>query len=378
MSRNGAAAGYEPVYWGDLAAKFRWNLASRPKTQLIHMGGNASFAGLGALREATSQTPLDKTGDLVGSPGPVLGVAPTTDANGVGEPLSSVAVDKRGDFLADLYLACRPAEPGDDPIADDPDIAAIADAAASVAEKWDRIVSEETTDDARAQRLIAEVDANLFPSDLVGMGGAADWITDAGEMLRRAAVWPGDAVSTIFAETRPILNEFVAYFVGDVFTYLTNRGDEKDPGPIPSVVFPALRRAQARKKATGEPIVIVSHSMGGQLIYDALTYFADHDPTLYDVEIDHWITCGSQVSLFAEMRLFLGQIEAPPPAKLPKPARVKLWTNFFDPNDLVGFVMTPVFDDVSDIEYNTGYGLALAHTGYLARPSFFESVASLL
>jgi hypothetical protein len=31
LAVNGAAPGYEPVYWGDVAAKFRWNLESRPK-----------------------------------------------------------------------------------------------------------------------------------------------------------------------------------------------------------------------------------------------------------------------------------------------------------------------------------------------------------
>jgi hypothetical protein len=40
--------------------------------------------------------------------------------------------------------------------------------------------------------------------------------------------------------------------------------------------------------------------------------------------------------------------------------------------------MKGIFDQVDDLEYDTGYGLALAHTGYLARPSFFRAMADAL
>jgi hypothetical protein len=62
--------------------------------------------------------------------------------------------------------------------------------------------------------------------------------------------------------------------------------------------------------------------MGGQLTYDALAYFAAGDPVLDGFEVDHWITCGSQVSLFAEMQLFLGQPQTQAGEKLPMPPRV--------------------------------------------------------
>jgi hypothetical protein len=45
---------------------------------------------------------------------------------------------------------------------------------------------------------------------------------------------------------------------------------------------------------------------------------------------------------------------------------------------LVGFIMAPVFDGVTDKAYDTGFGLAFAHTGYLGRPSFFEAMAAEL
>ena len=108
LSVNNAAPGYEPVYWGDVAARFRWDLASRPPTALLHMGGEESFAGLGSLREASTRTPLDDTGRPADDDGPVLraptGAAPATTT----PPLATVPRERRADFLADLYLAVRP------------------------------------------------------------------------------------------------------------------------------------------------------------------------------------------------------------------------------------------------------------------------------
>lgn len=78
------------------------------------------------------------------------------------------------------------------------------------------------------------------------------------------------------------------------------------------------------------------------------------------------------------MRLFLGQAEVPSGTKLPMPSRVRVWTNYYDRNDVVGFVMEPVYQGVKDLAYDTGYGLAFAHTGFLARPSFFQALAERL
>ena len=377
LSVGGTSPGYEAVYWGDLAATFAWNLSSRPPTRLLGMGGGGDFAGLGSLRGATADTPLDKAVPVQAPAGPVLG-RPAVAAPPPTPPLASIPRDRRPDFLADLYLASAPARGCEDPMVDEPPVAALAAAADVVADRWDEIAAAETTDDVRASRLVAAVDAQLRGDGLIGMGGFADWMTRAGEVVRRAATWPGDAVGTVLGEGRPIANDFVAHFIGDVLTYIARRGDRDHPGDVPKRILAALRRAQERKKKTGERIVVVSHSMGGQLVYDALAHFAQGDRLLDEFEVDHWFTCGSQVSLFAEMRLLLGQPEATAGARLPMPPRVRAWTNYYDRNDLVGFVMEPVFDGAKDLEYDTGYGLALAHTGFLARPSFFAAMAGRL
>jgi hypothetical protein len=380
LAVGGNNVDYLPVYWGDVAARFRWNLESRPKTAILAQGGAGAFAGLGSLREASDRTPLDNAVQRPAAQGPVINAAGAVPSVAAAPALTMIPRNKRADFLADLYLAVHPrAKNSEDAIAEDARLASLAAAAAEVAESWDTIVASEATDDARASRLISTVEERLSGSTIIPQGGFADWMSKAGETLRRAATWPGDAVSTVFGEVRPVVNEFVAYFIGDVLAYINERDIDGAPGVIPGRVLGALRTAQQRKKATGEKIVVVSHSMGGQLLYDALTFYAPKDPTLAGLSVDHWISCGAQVSLFAELTLFKGQpANVAMPRKLPRPAAVAAWTNFYDRNDLVGFIMSPIFEDVTDKEYDTGYGLAFAHTGYLARPSFFEAVAAQL
>jgi hypothetical protein len=374
------AVEYVPVYWGDVAARFRWNLASRPKTAILQAGAAGSFAGLGSLREAGARTPLDAVAPGISPRGPVLGRPATPNAPSA-PPLTTVPRERRADFIADLYLAVHPRRNrGEDPIAENAQVAPLADAAFEVATQWDVIVAGEANDAMRASVFVREVEKRLTGSQVVAQGGATDWMSAAGEALRRAAMWPGDAVSTVFAELRPVVNEFVAYFIGDVLSYMNERDTAgAAAGTIPHRVLEALRRAHRRKQETGEKIVVVTHSMGGQLLYDAVTFYAPRDPALRGLVVDHWLSCGAQVSLFAELGLFKGQpndVEAP--AKLSRPGFVDAWTNFYDLNDLVGFIMAPIFEGVTDKSYDTGYGLAFAHTGYLGRPSFFEAMAAEL
>lgn len=374
LSVNGSAIDYAPVFWGDAAARFRWDLSTRPLTALLKAGGDEAFPGLGSLREVAANSPLDRTAPQSLAEGPVLGAAASAPVN-VAPPLASIDRKRRADFVADLYLAVRPHDTARDPIAEDPSVAAIADAAASVAADWDQLVGRRTTEEAKAALLVQEVAARLSGDNLLAQGGLEDWMTKAGETLKRAVVWPADAVSTVFAELRPVMNELVAYFIGDVLVYLAERQTHDGLGEIPKRVLAALKQAHSHKKSTGERIVVVTHSMGGQLIYDALN-FARADPELSDLEVDHWISCAAQVAFFAELRLLQGQPDIAKPQKLLRPANVKAWSNYYDRNDFLGFIMAPVFDGVTDIAYDTGYGLAFAHSGYLARPSFFEAIAA--
>jgi hypothetical protein len=299
--------------------------------------------------------------------------------------LDQLPSERRADALADLYLAARGAESrgvlATDLFVDDPRMAAIASAASDVAARWPEITAGLVGDDVQAQALMEAMDRELGAGTLISAGGVEDWLSKAGEILRRAASAPGDLVSMAFAEARPAINDFIAHFIGDIFTYQSTR-DTVDgaPGQIPQRVLRALASAHKRKQSNGERIIVVTHSMGSQIFFDAITFYVAAVPELSGLVVDHWISCGCQVSFFAELGLLRGQPPSRAPDRLKKPSNVLRWTNYFDRNDFVGFAMRPIFDDrdVEDLEYDTGYGLALAHSGFLARPSFFDTMAKAI
>lgn len=165
-----------------------------------------------------------------------------------------------------------------------------------------------------------------------------------------------------------------ALFLGDIFEYLTKRGDRSDPGPIVTTVLNALRSAHEQAQADASKLIIIAHSLGGVITYDILTHFA---PTL---AVDVFITVGSQVALFEEMGLYkhpLPSINAPA-ERLHRPANIKRWINVLDPNDVFSFRAEGVYIGVTDFKYDTGYGLKQAHSGYFHRPSFYRRLGERL
>lgn len=357
---------YHPVFWGDIASDFRWSLKSRPLTSILRMGAappNPSLvrsAPLTLQQARSSYEPSNPAGPVIG--GPATPLASSFD-------LSSIDPGRRADVLTDLYIGLRDAAGSPlTPV----EMARVAPAAADTTEKMWTV--GQSPDHEKLMSMLATVDAHVTG---VTAAGFQDWLSRADEIVRRAVSAPGDIISSFLAESRPVLNAFVANFLGDILSYLATRGSKVAPGPIPTRVLEGFRNVV--RKAPGEPIVVLTHSMGGQLLFDAVTTFMDDDPELKDVRIAHWISFGSQVSFFAELGQFPGiDMTTRSPRRLKKPDRVDSWTNFYDLNDFVGFIMEPVFEGVQDREYDTGYGLALAHTGYLSRPSFFAEIAKVL
>jgi hypothetical protein len=109
--------------------------------------------------------------------------------------------------------------------------------------------------------------------------------------------------------------------------------------------------------------------------YDILSYF---DPS---IQVDVLVTVGSQVALFEEMALLASRPDfLPNPAsdRLPSPPNVRRWLNVLDPNDVFSFRAGGVFQGVKDFQYETGYSVMSAHSGYFRRPSFYERLGERL
>lgn len=165
-------------------------------------------------------------------------------------------------------------------------------------------------------------------------------------------------------------------FIGDIFQYLTCRGDKNAPGPIVEKVLRDFRAAHGLINADDPKLVIVGHSLGGVISYDILTHF---DPT---IQVDEFVTVGSQVALFEEMTLYkesrTGVPANPPDERLKKPENIGRWLNVFDLNDIFGFRVEGVFDGARDFAFETEKGLMEAHGGYFHKPNFYVRLGERL
>jgi len=171
----------------------------------------------------------------------------------------------------------------------------------------------------------------------LGTLGLSDSVRDrARELFDRALGAPGRvATLPLLRFRRERLNRQLTRFLGDVFVYLNERGRIGSEGPIVAVVRKAIEMAP--RVHDDEPLIVVTHSMGGNILYDLITHFW---PTL---TVDAWISVGGQVGQFEEMKLFHASdktITAPKKVTgLEK--RVKYWLNVYDPADALSFLVPP-------------------------------------
>ncbi|MBX9691191.1 MAG: hypothetical protein K2Z81_02335 [Cyanobacteria bacterium] len=231
--------------------------------------------------------------------------------------------------------------------------------------------------------------AEQFDKETYETFGASDFW----EELKESAQRLGDFVPRITSKTavdlaRNGLQEKLSLFLGDAFVYWHNRwvpkaGEigkvEKDgniPGPIARIVMDALIDAYSTAKTSpiDNKLIVVAHSMGGNIVYDLCTdFFVRYDKPF---EIDVFITVGSQVAMFQEIDMFRGvsipnRVD-PKITRIDKPKNIKSWLNIYDKNDVVSFCTERVLNGVTDHPYDTGFDTIRAHTGYFSRASFYK------
>jgi hypothetical protein len=233
------------------------------------------------------------------------------------------------------------------------------------------------TDDEEFLRLLREaVDERVPVLDGGGTDCAMGMLADAWTLVRRGlnrlkrAVVRAAAVPAVRAGRRFAVGG-VPLLIGDVSAYLAGRGTPEQPGPIPARVLAAIDKAVVN--AAGEPLMVVAHSMGGNIVYDLLTHFRPN------LAVDSLVTVGSQVGLFEELKLFAtsrADIPGPGVDRVPKPPGVQRWVNVVDDCDPLAFRAAPVFDGVEDYTYPSG--ALWAHTAYMAQPHFHRRLADRL
>jgi len=186
--------------------------------------------------------------------------------------------------------------------------------------------------------------------------------------------------SHIMSDIRLPLNQMVARFFGDVLCYLNNRQSGNSPGPIPQRVIDELITAQKVKEQTGEPIVVLTNSMGGQIMYDVITYFLPRMAAQADIRIDLWCSVASQIGLFEELGLFLTsspEYSAETGKRVPFPDRHHLgaWINVWDVDDVISYTVGGIIEDAEDIPFHVGRPLLNEHLGYLQDERFYKLFA---
>lgn len=374
------------AYWGDLAAKMSLGGIARPKGPLLGMG----------VEEQVAVSPV-----LLAEYSDVLGEVPAQRAApGLGEGLAPMGASPEdatanlsvfsADQLSDLLVASLP---GGAPLPGSQ--SGGGDAAAPGAAQW-AIAADEVAHAADTREELAsrtDLDAQLAflfervelaysgeVDPLTGMGAGdgmpSRWRQRVSESVSRLGHVPGFVLSRAMAELRGPLNDAVTTFLGDVFVYLAGRGTPGAPGEIPRVVLNALRSAASDRLTPDEPMIVLTHSMGGQLVYDMVTSFLDAEPDAADLRVDFWCATASQVGLFRELGLFLAKVPPDTIAPAPSTERLGYWWNVWDYNDFLSYTAKSIVHGVDDEAYSSGLSVLTAHGGYLARPSFYRKFAT--
>jgi len=390
----------ENPYWGDLGSRFRFDLVSVPTKGVENFGPGDEL-----MARVLQETLPNDAAVAMATAKPPDGTFLLTLAR---QHSLAVAIDA---LIAATALDVP--DEGEGVAAPSGELAAFAERAVRFAEsKRDRSwLNDPTTDDEFVERLLLEVQrSQTTRSATETFGGiqlpeglkrsakklgkvasaAVKAIVDAAKGTVRGAagavvggvagVVGGVAITVAPNATlnavRPVATRRVGLFFGDVFAYLANRG------PIQDLVLKALRTADAKRNAMDSRLVVVGHSMGGNIVYDLLT-----SVLAGKLKVDAFITVGSQVGLFKELALYTedagasspnAAATASTPAKVPKPAAVETWINVFDPIDALGFAAAGVFTDVSDFAFSNEASPLDAHTLYFFRPRFHQRLRARL
>jgi len=201
---------------------------------------------------------------------------------------------------------------------------------------------------------------------------AAEVVDDVAPAPRHIRRLRGAATSL----RRP-LEDFVPVFLGDVLTYVSTRGSAEAPGPIVERVLAGLDAAAFAAESRDEPLVVLTHSMGGQIVYDLVTHFLPRMPEHRGIRIDYWCAAASQVGLFEELGLFLESApdRGPGPAAYPPPEHLGGWWNVWDHADLLSFRAEGIVEGVDDSAFFAAGSLATDHYRYLANADFYRALA---
>lgn len=364
---NGQSMRVFNPYWGGDAVKFAWDRDSLPSKQIEQFGGSTEL-----LEAAITQTVIQLPDvERIAEDQLLLAIASQSMSQAINLLWTVAGIsDQDAGKASQLATAAR---------------RALAYAEAHPKPSWLRDVK---SNEQFVERLIEAVDS--WQQDEQGSATESFGLGDVWNVLTRAAdnVVSGTrkvvgrvkatvtdaargtvagATNPLVRLVRPSLNAGITIFFGDVFYYFRSREKHREDCPIVKTIAAEFRKA-ASLRNNDDPLIIVGHSLGGVISYDLLSSFL-----VDEVECDLFVTVGSQVALFEEMKLY----EASDPSKrkgtkISRPASIHRWINVFDHADIFSYQTEPVFNGVNDYEYSTGETVVGAHSAYLLQPAFHD------
>lgn len=387
-------------FWGDIGADLAWGGVSRPRSSIRGMGVETEASDIErAIALASVNQSMEDLPDSSEASPNTGGLAPAGPTTGAASApplrLKTLTADELSDMLTTVILNDLKVDESSKnnlEAYEQQKVSAILAADAVAHDPKTFVQLSQCPDTQTEVELLKELVSDRYqqedPSGLAGMGGN-EWVQGLGdrllEVLSRSVGLPGFVVSRVLTEVRKPLNDFVTVFLGDVFKYLKNRGEVDDKtntvvvGEIPNRVLTELELAIAIQQQTGEPIIVMSHSMGGQIMYDLVTTFLPRLPQYQNVRIDFWCATASQVGFFEELKLFLASDskfnQNTGPVPFPDRAYLGYWWNVWDSNDFISYTANGIISDVDDQAYDSGMSIIGAHGGYLERPSFYRQFA---
>ncbi|MFG2381174.1 lipase family protein [Streptomyces avermitilis] len=354
VCQDSSAATILNPYWGEYGAQLHWDGASFLASDIEEFGAMTS--------------PLE---ELIASVIPLVG---TDEA-----PILSLAHKSLPEAVDLLWTAAALSEPCSEAPQVEDSLARESALALDYAHTHEKAVwlSNVSTDNEFVLRLEDEIEkwrddsglkATQEDPEWEAFGGSSPWgrIAAAVDSVRGAAV--SASGKSMSDRLRPAILPAVAIFLGDVFAYINERGSGEQP--ITATVEKALQTASTQR-GVDDPLIVIGHSMGGNIAYDLLT------TTSAAIQVDLLVTVGSQVGLFEELKLFRAsdlKIPGRGMSKVARPRNVAHWINVFDYSDLLGFSVGAIVDQVRDRHYRTNT-LLHAHSSYFCQPLFHRRLA---
>jgi peptidyl-tRNA hydrolase len=346
---GGNAAIQNPV-WSIFGAHPAWDLACVPHAVLKTEPGAVALKIGGLLNEAVDPTLDPNAIDLV--------AAARADLDAVVGSLSATDIDRAADGAA----------------------------RARAADFWAKVSSAIEDPAQKKKVLAAKTDVELVQRlQAAAQSKGAPQALGFGEDLKAlAAKVSGGFTNVVNAPAvlavRNELTPQIAIFIGDVFIYLKEQSPRDQ---IRAAVIDAIEAAALAAKASGEKLILCGHSMGGVILYDLLSDQAVIKdltkrlrlPAGSQFQADLFISVGSQVALFEELKLYTLRDMSKSKAtgkKSPRPIGAKLWWNVYNRLDVLSFLAEPVFEDVEDFEASTTAGVKDAHGAYFTNMVFYQ------